>query len=526
MQNESRRNAILKSFPPLKSEVVDEIELELMPHYVFYKAINKNTKECFCTHCRQNYEESPKNRTYTAIIEHNSKGTCLKCNNPITYKSAGFGRKKIIDRRNICIMRAVDDDLYIRCYKVTQWFEDYNDIPEVEYDEVHRYYLSKEGVQHWKNGYYYQPSLSVSVRWCRRWEIVKSENEPTFSNSYLYNSENNIYTIIGLDELDKTFLKYSCLDRYRELSSQDNMIKYLCEYAKHPNIEYLMKTGFEDLVVNRIDGGTLGYRINWRSNDVKRMLKLNKIEMSLLENCSVRNFTDYKFMCNLAPEFSPQERMGIINNYNGYLHYILEVHNLTGLSIRKMMNYMEKQGGYDKRTIVDWRDYLHQCQQLQYDLHDTAISKPKFLHQEHERLTKLIQYKEDAEAQKRLEERNKKLLDMEYINKKLGLQIVVPKSVGEIINEGKCLNHCVGGYADRHAQGKLTILFLRTIKKPNVPYYTVEISLNGRIMQCRGYGNNLKGNSKSKKIIAFEKEYQEYLDSLFKKENKKVRVSA
>ena len=207
IRGESKRNTILKSFPSLKNEVQEEIERELMPHYVFYKTISKTKKECFCTECRQYYEESPKNRTYTTSrIEHNSKGTCLKCNSPITYKSAGMGRKSIIDRRNICIMRAVKEDLFIRCYKVTQYFEDNNDIPEVEYDEIHRYYISQDGVQHWKNGYTYQP-LSVEGGWSRRWKTVGTENEPVFSNTYMYNGENNEYTILGLEEIEKNILE-------------------------------------------------------------------------------------------------------------------------------------------------------------------------------------------------------------------------------------------------------------------------------------------------------------------------------
>ena len=43
-----------------------------------------------------------------------------------------------------------------------------------------------------------------------------------------------------------------------------------------------------------------------------------------------------------------------------------------------------------------------------------------------------------------------------------GLRIVFPMTAAAIRREGKLLRHCVGGYADRHMKGVVTILFLRS----------------------------------------------------------------
>jgi hypothetical protein len=105
--------------------------------------------------------------------------------------------------------------------------------------------------------------------------------------------------------------------------------------------------------------------------------------------------------------------------------------------------------------------------------------------------------------------------------------IVLPQSVEDIVREGKLQNHCVGGYADRHAEGKLHILFLRKIAEPTVPYYTMEVSTNGNIRQCRGYANNWAhkgGKPKTDDIIEFEKRYQKYLTKLFKKHKQKLKI--
>ena len=70
-----------------------------------------------------------------------------------------------------------------------------------------------------------------------------------------------------------------------------------------------------------------------------------------------------------------------------------------------------------------------------------------------------------------------------------GLQIVFPQTAASIRYEGKVLRHCVGGYAKRHLEGVLTILFLRKCAAPDRPYVTVEMCGNS-IGQVHGYGND------------------------------------
>ena len=75
------------------------------------------------------------------------------------------------------------------------------------------------------------------------------------------------------------------------------------------------------------------------------------------------------------------------------------------------------------------------------------------------------------------------------------LCIVVPGSTEEIIMEGRTLKHCVGGYAARHFNDKVTILFLRHKRKPDTPFVTIEIipraKMTGKVIvrQIHGYRN-------------------------------------
>ena len=54
----------------------------------------------------------------------------------------------------------------------------------------------------------------------------------------------------------------------------------------------------------------------------------------------------------------------------------------------------------------------------------------------------------------------------------------------ELIAEGAALHHCVGGYADRMADGESAIFFIRRLEEPDRPYYTLEL-VNRRVIQCR-----------------------------------------
>ena len=75
-----------------------------------------------------------------------------------------------------------------------------------------------------------------------------------------------------------------------------------------------------------------------------------------------------------------------------------------------------------------------------------------------------------------------------------GLGIVFPLTAAAIRREGNALKHCVGGYADRHMRGVLTILFLRRASAPGVPYVTIEMRGN-KIEQIHGYDNDRRSES-------------------------------
>ena len=96
--------------------------------------------------------------------------------------------------------------------------------------------------------------------------------------------------------------------------------------------------------------------------------------------------------------------------------------------------------------------------------------------------------------------------------------IVQPKQLSDIAYEGKALSHCVGGYAERHAKGALSIMFIRKKSEPDKPYYTMEVSADGKIVQVRGKRNIAPGED----VDALIKDYKTHLEKIFSDKRRKT----
>ena len=193
----------------------------------------------------------------------------------------------------------------------------------------------------------------------------------------------------------------------------------------------------------------------------------------------------------------------------------------TGVSLNVILDYIQG----TRSRLHDWKDYISECCELEYDLTDTAVQRPKDLYAAHQRTSMIIVDLQNRKGDKKIKDNLPKYKDLLYFENE-NLKIIVPEKISDIVFEGKTLSHCVGGYANRYADGALYIVFLRKKEEPEIPYYTIEVNLRGQIVQCRGYKNNTADNPKTEDIIQFEKEYQTFLDEKFKNKKKRKRKSA
>ena len=86
------------------------------------------------------------------------------------------------------------------------------------------------------------------------------------------------------------------------------------------------------------------------------------------------------------------------------------------------------------------------------------------------------------------------------------------KSAQEIMDEGRILKHCVAGYADRHMQGQVTILFMREAAAPDKPFLTIEMAGN-KLVQIHGYRNEGLYSAKGRFAPDPREVHREWLDT-------------
>lgn len=60
-------------------------------------------------------------------------------------------------------------------------------------------------------------------------------------------------------------------------------------------------------------------------------------------------------------------------------------------------------------------------------------------------------------------------------------------------------------------------MFIRMADEPDKPFYTLELSTEGMIIQVRGY----KNHDMTAEVQEFVKKYETYISEIFKKKEKK-----
>ncbi|GHU92986.1 hypothetical protein FACS1894208_01410 [Clostridia bacterium] len=277
-----------------------------------------------------------------------------------------------------------------------------------------------------------------------------------------------------------TALQYA--DLANAAKKYNDPINYAIDFARYPVIEFFHKSGYHKIVAEKLNraecGGVCG--INWRGKSLERCLKfppkylkaLPPRDWDMYEIDRMTQFWEVK-------ELSERERILCFQ-----LHVPIEDCLKYDL---KTLEYIARQKKTDKN--VSWhiyRDYLDECRQLELDLTDKRISRPKNLIEAHSRTSDLVRLKREKIDAEKFAARRAELEKYALVAE--NLLIRVPEKAEELVIEGAQLKHCVAGYAKRFANGETAILFVRRADKPDEPFYTLEL-LGGKINQCRTRNN-------------------------------------
>ena len=353
----------------------------------------------------------------------------------------------------------------------------YADIPG-QLQEVARYAVRGNHAAKWqiefKENYY----MNVTRYRVPEWTWVNTVAAIFDSYCYVYIPRNWRDCFAG------TSLQYCNLDDYTAnvaASKKDRCtIRLLMDWARYPALEKFWKAGYTGLVHEKLRGlwARHRYAVNWNRNSICEAIKFPKRLLKLYTPAEwtmdrIQEVTEAWKLVQAGKIREAEIQIWIYSNLKK--EYLEDAWGHA--SAQKIVAYAAKQ-----KYISHYRDYLKDCIRLRLNLDDHAILFPPDLEAAHARTIEQVKYEETKESEELFQKARSKGLWMEY--EKDGLLIRWPTSGNEIINEGKVLHHCVGGYVKRAAEGKTTILLVRKVNAPDVPYYTLEW-LEDRVQQCR-----------------------------------------
>lgn len=78
-----------------------------------------------------------------------------------------------------------------------------------------------------------------------------------------------------------------------------------------------------------------------------------------------------------------------------------------------------------------------------------------------------------------------------------------------------------------YAEGRCKLFCIRKKSEPDTPYYTLELGKNDRLVQCRGYRNDIENGYKmQKEVEKFVEQWMSKVVNPKKKKKERIKVNA
>lgn len=525
----------------LDQEEEEALSLKFTQYCFFETYGRRNFRECSCTRCGM-FEVWKEEAPGFFKEHHGDQIQCPRCGEDVVLYSLGkmrTGSSLKEWKRAAFVRKAFDGGVLLIAGFATKDYSPYELRPTIEWNEKSRTYLApgkrmqwtRELMNYW-NCFY--------AGWDHPWIAKKTVAEPF--NPGMYGSGiDGSYWLIGWGNIFDTTMKYCQLEEWyrtagegwlcEEASQVRQVYKYLARYTEYPLMEMAVKLGMYRAVEELVMDGRKNHKyLNWDANSIQGFLRMNKQDAKDFTRAGgdIRQLIHCRNTVKTGTVRSVQEYLSLVNQMGN-------MENLTraagcaekaGVDLKRAVKYVQKQvKTWENQTVYPtgqvltyWKDYLDAAAALEYDMTEETVVMPKNLPERHDAATQMVKLQASAEARKKYRKRYGALRKL-YEFRLGDLCIVIPESGEEIVAEGKTLQHCVGGYADRHLEGKLDILFLRNVRKKNRSFLTIEMKARKserdkvQLVQVHGYRNENYKNAKpaSQKYKWFLDAWMEWL---------------
>lgn len=561
MTSQEKAEQFAGKTPPLNQAERDAINA-LFPAYIFRRSA---TDEIWTTCCRKHMVVTDEDmmvttpeRNFPAVMwephqreqrnrwDDPPKPTvqCPLCGKPVIVKELRYsgGRDNLSRYRRAVVLRWYRGALWARAYDCAK-----------HYSKSKGYDLTGEPRSKLVGVYRFKPGLAEGTTrdwfWDCPFQSIDRQEGPLVKGHWnIYspfnaNAEYGIgYDVIGLEEIQKSPFRYCMAEE-----AEHKFTKFLhfltacCFYPRQ--IEMLMKAGMSDVVRDLVERGVKHAAVlDWDAENPAKAFKVSRQDVKAFLKTS-RHIEILELYKRLKGRVSMEEcAIWLADGLEAQGTF--RAAKKWSLAPEKLMRYLAGQVGCARyggmssmRSVLQhWEDYLTAAEAIGYQLHRENVLLPRNLGTAHDEATQKHRAKMEREraAQRREWERRQKaeqaerdrqarLAEEKYEERRMKLEkkygfamdgyvIRAPMNKDEVLAEGRKLQHCVGGYADRHIQGKTTILFMRKVKKPDEPWLTIEMNGN-KLRQIHGFKNEGEYTLKGRFAPDPREVYREFLDT-------------
>lgn len=495
-KTQERIDKLMEHIPDLPKSFNDWVMKKSIQesNYIFYKKKGRKVHGV-CSSCGS--------RVVVEQATHNISGKCPNCEKRIGFKAINKA-KYYTDSEIVSIMQKMRENQYvIRYFKVMKVFKNNEDTsnfpdeilrtliePEFKIYEGSREVITvrKNGITKWE---VFEKLWDYKI-WQSKWKNERKRSS-FFNKELLRDSSPFIYKRNLKRLLKNTKWKYSGLDHFK--GTYMNMGGYLYTYEEYPSVEMLSKVGANQLLSDIINEYTVwGRGIHGYIDFNEKLLGLSKSVFQRVVKLKIpaRKVELLVVIEKMKRSITEDQVLWAIENTNVETFTELLGYN----SANKMISYIESQSDDWKSAnfvSTSWRDYLHQCEVLGFDLKKSYFMFPNNLAERHAEYSKVIKANEDKYINEGIIKTFNAWKELDY--KEGPYKIVVARNQSMIIAEGSYMGHCVGGttYTGGMAKGEKIILMLR---KNDKPYSTIELSPKTyEIIQNHGKNYNLESDA-------------------------------
>ena len=491
---------------------------EVLPNYIIY---SRKEKYAYCTFCQKETTIDFKDTRPKMIVR------CPQCKCEAFLKAKGQTKNVFIDWGCGIFLDRDDDQVVVRYFNVSKWYNPDGTIKEYDMREMMREWFDKRGFVKGADRYYSGDRwMKLNIRKYANYKGPAGQPCYHINLNWTYRKH---YTKNIAKVIKGTIWEKSCMAEIFKLENNsqcwDTFRYFLMDYILSPVNEYLYKVGFLNILERNVFSKVVPFDMSKKSlNEILRISKKQYKRLLQIGNPTYQDLEDSylidKYGFKSVEDFKIWKKY-FYDEFTDYYRWTPhnpaeEIMKLFPKSWQQFDKYASQFVNFSKDI---YRDYLKMSKELGYDLRNSFVLFPKDLMRAEQNVTMEWNLKFNPEQFKKARERNtqyEKLKD-KYIKKyeyeQGDLKVIVPNSCEDICLEGQILHHCVGSYIDRVCKKQSIILFVRKVDELDSALYTMEIA-NNRIIQCRGYRNGAITHEAKKFLDDFARKKKLMMDNI------------